>query len=195
MLRLKLMFIPTVVLIFAAGMVVGRISTRVPALSETSTTRPTTMPADHRSPSWLHDQLGLNAEQRQQMDAIWTDVRQKTGGGFDQRRKLDRERDQALVSLLTPEQKMQYDAIQKANKAKRDELDKERDQLMAQANEKSRALLNDEQKKKWDELTKEMREHRGPGGPRGRDRGPDRMGQGGNDRPSTRPANLEPPKP
>ena len=194
MLRLKLMFIPMVVLVFAAGMVVGRITNHAPAtVAKGPETRPSTRP--DRSPSWLHDQLGLNAEQRQQMDAIWADVRQKTGNGFDQQRNLDRDRDRALVSLLTPEQKSQYDAIQEANRAKRAELNKERDQLMAQANEKSRALLNDEQKKKWDELTKEMRDHRGPGGPRGRDRGPDRMGPGGNDRPPTRPSNWDPPKP
>jgi Spy/CpxP family protein refolding chaperone len=191
MLRLKLMFIPMVVLIFAAGLVVGRITNRVPAVTKAPETRPTTRP---HGPSALHDQLGLNAEQRQQMDAIWTDV-WKNGNSFDRRRQLDRERDQAIQALLTPEQKTQYDAIQEANRAKRSELDKEREKLIAEANEKSRALLTDEQKKKWDELTKEMREHRGPGGPRGRDHGPDRMGPGGNDRPSTRPANLEPSKP
>ena len=195
--RLKLMFIPMVALIFVAGLVVGRISSRVPVIAaEGPTTKPTTRP--DRSPSWLHDQLGLTADQRTKMDAIWAGVRQNSGNGFDERRKLDKERDQTLLSLLTPEQKAQYDAIQAANKAKRDELDKDRERLMADANEKSKALLTDEQKVKWDELTKQMREHRdrGPGGPRNRgDRGPDRGGPGGNDRPSSRPSNLEPPKP
>jgi Spy/CpxP family protein refolding chaperone len=196
MLRLKLMFIPMVVLIFAAGMVVGRISNRA-AVSEKPATQPAaTQPSDRHSPSWLHDQLGLNVDQRQKMDAIWNDVRQKTGGGFEKWRALDKERDQALQALLTPEQKTQYDAILKANRDKRAELDKEREKLLADANEKSKALLTEEQKKKWDELTKEMRDHRGPGGPRGRgDRGPDRMGPGGNDRPPTRPSNGEPPQP
>lgn len=177
---LKLMFIPMVALIFGAGLIVGKITARVPvAAGDPPTSRPTTRP--DRSPSWLHDQLGLTAEQRVQMDAIWKDVREQVGRSYERRRQLDREREQAVLSLLTPEQKAKHDAILAANKARRAELDRERDALMAAANEKSKALLNDEQKKKWDELSKEMRDRRGSRGPRG-DR--DRNG----DRPSTRPA-------
>jgi Spy/CpxP family protein refolding chaperone len=124
------------------------------------------------------------------------------GKSYDRRKELEKERDQALLSLLTPERKSQYDAILEANKAKRNDLDKERDVLMASANEKSKALLNDEQKKKWDELTKEMRDRRGSRGPRGgSDRnGPDRGGsdrggpERGNGGPSTRPG-FDAPKP
>jgi Spy/CpxP family protein refolding chaperone len=186
---LKLMFVPMVALVFGAGLIVGKITAQAPVVAKESapTTKPTTRP--ERSPSWLHDQLRLTAEQRTQMDTIWNEVRQASGKSWDKRRELEKERDQALLSLLTPEQKAQHEAILEANRVKRAELDKDRDALVASANEKSKALLNDEQKKKWDELKKDMRGdgRGGPRGPRGGYRGGSDRDRNG-DRPSTRPA-------
>lgn len=183
---LKLVFIPTVVLVFGAGLVVGRITTRIPPI--VAATQPATKPVD-RGPNRLHDQLGLTADQRKQMDAIWDEVMKTRGERFDRERKLEKERDNIAVSLLTPDQKVNYDKAMEDYRTKRTALDKEREAVMAQANERSRALLNDEQKKKWDEWSKEMRNSRGgPRGPRGGDRGGERGG------PPTRP-NFDAPKP
>ncbi|HEY8666259.1 MAG TPA: hypothetical protein VIL86_06325 [Tepidisphaeraceae bacterium] len=151
----KLILVAMVVLVLGAGVVVGRLSTRLPA----------TVPAE-KQPSWLADQLNLNPEQRQQMDAIWAETKQKMAKSFERRRGLEKERDQAVVALLTPEQAAEYDEIQEEYRERRAAMDKERGELIREAEERSRALLDDSQKKRWETMTKAMRErhNRGPAG-------------------------------
>ena len=163
--RLKLLLIPTVALVLGAGMVIGRISTKLPA-----TTKPVEKPG-----GWFDEQLNLSAEQRKQMDAIWGEVRQNMGKTFEGRQTIDKERDQAIRDLLSEDQKKSYDAIHEAYRAKRAEMDKQRDKLFADADQRSRAILNEEQQKRWDVLSKERQG-------RGRSRG----GRPGS-QPSTRP--------
>ena len=155
----KVIFIATVVLVLSAGVVVGRLSAKLPAAVP---------PTRGDPPSWLADQLNLTADQHQRMDAIWAETKQKMDHAFDGRHTLDKEREQAIRALLTPEQKTAYDKIQSDFRAKRGDAERERDRLIHDAVERSRALLDDGQKKKWDVLTKEMHEHHGPhGGPPG----------------------------
>ena len=144
--RSKTILIATFVLVMSAGVVVGRLWTRLPAVSV----------GHDRSPSWLADQMNLSTEQRQQMDAIWSDTKQKIHATFDHQHELDHQRDAAVVALLTPQQKAAYDKIQADHTAGRAELDKQRDALVHDANDRSKALLSDEQKTRWDTLSKEM---------------------------------------
>lgn len=156
--RLKILLVPTVVLVLAAGMVIGRISSKLPVAA----TQPTEKPG-----GWFDEQLNLSADQRKQMDAIWGDVRQNMGKTFEGRQTIDKERDQAIRDLLSDDQKKQYDAIYESYRAKRTEMDKQREKMFADANQRSRALLNEEQQKRWDVLSKE-RQGRGRGGRGGR---------------------------
>jgi Spy/CpxP family protein refolding chaperone len=155
------------VLVLSAGLVVGRLSAHLPMAAR---------PIDHNR-GWLPDTLDLTPDQHQKMDAIWADVKQQMDKNGDRRRALDRERDNAIRSLLTPEQLTAYDKIFDGYHAHRADLDKERGQLFRTANERSRALLTADQQVKWDAMAKDMRDHRGMGGPPGR----------GHGEPSTRP--------
>ena len=165
--RLKYLLVPTVILVLAAGMVIGRISTKLPAA---------TQPVD-KPHGWFDEQLNLSADQRKQMDAIWGEVRQNVGKTFEGRSALDKDRDQAIMNLLNDDQKKQYAAIYDNYRTKRAEMDKQRDKLFADANARSRAILDEEQQKRWDALAKER--HGWPG-PRSR-------GQRPGSQPSSRP--------
>ncbi|CAN5423478.1 hypothetical protein BH10PLA1_BH10PLA1_14080 [soil metagenome] len=180
--RLKILLIPTVALVLGAGMVIGRISTKLPATSQ-----PTTQPG-----RWFDEQLNLSADQRKQMESIWGDVRQNMGKTFENRDAISKERDAAVQSLLTPEQKIAYDKIYETYRAKRDDMDKQREKLFADANLRSRAILSPEQQKRWDALSQEH--HGWGGGPRrGGPRGPGGPGSQPSTRPSTRPAGADRP--
>jgi uncharacterized membrane protein len=166
MTRSRLLFFVTVVLVFAAGIVLGRMSVVIP-LRPAATTGP--------SPSWLADQLNLSADQRKRMDAIWSDVKQQRGNQFESRRALDHQRDQAIRQLLSDTQQTAYDMILSDYRARRQQADREMEKLIHDAEDRSRALLDDSQKKIWDRMTREMREHehehehgpRWPSSPRG----------------------------
>jgi F0F1-type ATP synthase membrane subunit b/b' len=156
-------FVFTVVLVLAAGVVVGRLWTRLPLAAP---------PPPGQERSWIADQLDLTTDQRKQMDAIWAETKQKMAATFDQHHSLDHERDAAIRNLLNDEQKAAYDKIQAEYRAKRTQMDKQRDQLIHDAEERSRALLDDSQQKQWDELTKLMHQRHGPHGPPGSPGGP-----------------------
>jgi hypothetical protein len=138
------------VLVLCAGVVVGRLWNQLPVETKAPTSQP----------SWLADELQLQPEQREKMDALWTATKAINAKSFERRQALDRERDQAIQQLLTPAEWMAYDKIIEDFRTKRAALDKERHQLMDETNEKSMALLNDDQKHKWEEL----RNWRGPHG-------------------------------
>jgi len=157
--RLRIIFLFAFALVLCAGVVVGRLWAKLPAAAH---------PQGH---SWFDDQLGLTAEQRTQMDAVWKETRQQISDLMDRRRGLDKEREQSIRSLMTPEQLAAYDKINNDYRAARSDLDKQRAKLIQTANERSRALLTEAQQKRWDTLSKDMhdREHdrRGPHGPQG----------------------------
>jgi Spy/CpxP family protein refolding chaperone len=113
---------------------------------------------------WIAEQLALTPQQRQQMDDIWAKAGQQISKTWDLRRQLDRDRDQAIVALLSDQQKAQYDALLRDFRAKRSELDKQRDQLRHDAEAQSRALLDPNQQRVWDTL-QQSHDHHGPHGP------------------------------
>jgi len=171
------LLLSTVVLMLGAGVVVGRLSLApLPpvAIPQTQPDRPR---------PWF-DQLALSAQQRQEMDAIWTDTKQKLHNlsMMDRRRELDRQRDEAIRALLSEQQLSAYEQINNDFHSRIDQLDKQRQKLIDDANQRSRALLDDNQKKLWDEQSKRMHAHGGPStqrsttGPWGGPPNPERMG-------------------
>jgi hypothetical protein len=147
------------VLVLSAGMVVGRLSTRLNTVA----------PHGDHDRGWFQDTLGLTPEQKKNMDGIWADTKQQVDKLNDQRHTVDRDRDSAIRALLSPQQSMAYDKIFADTHAKHQEIDKEREALFHAANDRSRALLTSEQQVKWDAMQKDMHdhEHHGPGGPPG----------------------------
>lgn len=161
--RSNIVLLAAFVLVMSAGVVVGRLWTRLPVVS-----------AQHgRSRSWLADQMNLSPQQRQRMDAIWSGTKQKIHQTFEKQHEIDHQRDAAILALLTPSQKTAYDKIEASHQAARAQLDKQRAALVHDANQRSRALLSDEQKARWDGLSKQMpvpwrHGPHGPHGPHGR---------------------------
>jgi len=144
--RRQIAFLTTMVLVLCAGVVVGRLTTRMPLPA----------PEQGPGPSWIAQQLDLSAAQRQQMDAIWAETRQKMDQSFEKRHELDKQRDAEVRALLSEEQRAAFEKIMANYHAQRSEMDKQRESLIHDAETRSRALLDKTQQDRWDELTKEM---------------------------------------
>lgn len=150
----RIILIAAFVLVLSAGMVVGRLWARLPMRA------PGGPP-----PSWLADQLNLNSEQRQKMDSIWAETREKLDKAAEHRHELDHEREQAVLALLTNEQQKAYEQIIADFHERHTELDEQRQKWVADADQRSLALLTDAQLKKWNELRDSHDWHGGPHGP------------------------------
>ncbi len=105
--------------------------------------------------SVLKYELGLSDEQAEKMKGIWSEWI-KTGGSRhgDARRTVQKEREDAVVALLTPEQKKEYEKIAVKYNERMNQLGKERDAAFQQAVEKTKAILNDKQREKYEVLMK-----------------------------------------
>ena len=157
MIRTRLLLLGCIVIVFAAGVSVGLLAGRVKAR------RPV-----HRSR--LASELCLTSQQQEQMGAIWSEVmppRPGPGGGSE--RSLPREeRDDAILALLTEQQRPEYDSILENYQRRMEELSANRRKAFDEAVQKTKQILTPEQAKKYDEMLRRRRERRpGPGGPRG----------------------------
>jgi hypothetical protein len=149
-----------VVLTLGAGVELGWVWTPLRRASASESNAHTAGPRP-----WF-DQLDLSADQQKQMDKIWSDTRGQMQKLFEHHLDLDKQRDQAVLALLNPDQRAAFDKINQDFHAQREDLDKQRQALFADANTRSRALLDDSQKKNWDILTKQFqtRHRHGPMG-------------------------------
>src|SRR5581483_603861 len=97
---------------FAAGFVVSREKRSAPA--DTGSARP---PATTRAMGpgrgVLPSALNLTPDQQEKMRKIWGSGPPHARGGEDPRRTAHDERDAAIQAMLTPEQKIKYEEIQK----------------------------------------------------------------------------------
>ena len=84
------------VLSLSAGMVVGWVWTPLQRC------KPAPAGTAVRPRPWF-DQLGLSSDQQKQMDKIWGDTRAQMQKLFDHRRELEKQRDQQIAELLSPE--------------------------------------------------------------------------------------------
>jgi Spy/CpxP family protein refolding chaperone len=169
MTRTTLILLAAFLLAFAAGTSVGLFA-NWPASSESPPSLPPPRASrPHGGPeSFLARELGLTAEQQEQMKQIWSEVMSPGGRGpLDRRSALAQERDQAVLALLTEEQRSRYDAIQQDYAARVEALSQERKKAFDGAVERTKAILTPEQAAKYEDLMKRQRE-RGPSGPPGR---------------------------
>jgi cell division protein ZapA (FtsZ GTPase activity inhibitor) len=157
-------------LTLCAGVVVGLLGSRLPQKSD--------------RPSYFGDQLGLTSEQSDQMKAIWSDFQKGRQEIGDKRRKLDQERADAVVALMSEAEKAKYEAIQKDYQQKMQDLGHERDTAYEAAVKKTKEILTPEQQSKWDAMQqKRKNDHHGPGpdGHGGEGRGGEGHGGDGHD--------------
>jgi hypothetical protein len=138
-------------LVFAAGVLVGM------AREPRAIAGPAK--AEDRRP-WMAKALNLTPTQDEQMKAIWSDVDKLRHDVWDKRRKLDQERQDATLSLLTGEQHLMYDQIHQEYQQHLDELDKQMQQAVSDANEKTMHILSVEQQQKFEKMQKEHELHR-----------------------------------
>ena len=145
------------VLALAAGVSGGILLARLPVAGAE--------PADATAPSSpLAAELGLSAKQSEQMRTIWEGVRTTAQECFDDARRLQKLRDDALVSLLNDEQKAKFEQISKDYADGFAELNRKRDKEFKNAVERTRAVLTAEQ---WQKYEKILRNRVGPGPLRG----------------------------
>lgn len=140
-------FVPKRVLIvlcyvvtFAAGAAMGLVA-------------PRPQPPDRPHRGGFDEELNLTEAQRQQMREIWSSMgREKFREMEEQRRESTRLRNQAVVDLLTTEQKAEYDRIYAAHDQRMEQINQQRRQAFEQAQAKTREILTDEQRVRYDEL-------------------------------------------
>ena len=167
--RIEILLIGLTVIALGAGVVAGVLASRLPvATEEASPTHP--VPAPGVEPTPLAHELNLTADQQAQMRGIWEGVRGRVHGTFDEAQRLQRERDEALVSLLNDEQKAKFQRIAQDYSDRFDKLSQERKSTFDEAVAKTRRLLSDEQRQKYDEILKKRvgsvppQDYRGDGG-------------------------------
>ena len=150
--HIRALLISLTVLALGAGVAAGMLASRAtpPASSGNSTTAPAA-PID-RTP--LVQELNLSPEQRDRMREIWEGVRGDVHETFADAQRLQRQRDDALVALLTDEQKAQFEKISQDFKNQFDDLARKRDKVFQSAVERTRQLLNDEQRQRYDAILK-----------------------------------------
>jgi Spy/CpxP family protein refolding chaperone len=138
---------------FAAGVVVG-MSPRPHAAA--TATRPS------RHGGWLATELNLSPQQQEQLNSIWSETARSGGHDRDDRRRqLFKQRDEAIVSLIRPEDKPRYDEILKKQSEQMAALDREWRSSFEASVEKTRQILTPEQRVKYEELLQRRQQERG----------------------------------
>jgi len=112
----------------------------------------------------LPELLQLTEEQESKIDAIWKALGDSSRSR-DQRQAFQKQREEAVLAILTEEQKVKYNAVLKDYAAKIADLGKARDKAFQEAVEKTKLILNAEQQKKYEEWLKSIHDERRPGGP------------------------------
>jgi Spy/CpxP family protein refolding chaperone len=170
--RIEILLIALTVLALGAGLAAGLLAARLPTAAGSSGDAvtgaggaATNQPADHGS---LVDELGLTAQQRDQMREIWEGTRGRVHQVFEDAQQLQRQRDDAIVALLNDDQKAKFQKLSGDYADRFGALEKKRDQVFEEAVEKTKSILNDVQRQKYEQI---LRRHVGPDGP-GTHRGP-----------------------
>ena len=144
-------------LALAAGVSGGLLLARLP-------NAPTDGPAGVTPVSPLTAELGLSPPQAEQMRKIWEGVRDTAQSCLEDARRLQKQRDDALVSLLSDEQKEKFQNISQEYADSFAELNRKRDQEFQKAVGQTRKLLNEEQWRKYERI---LKNRVGPGAIRG----------------------------
>jgi Spy/CpxP family protein refolding chaperone len=121
-------------------------------------------PGAHPPHSPLPELLQLTPEQEAKMDSIWEGLRDSSKFR-EQRQAFQKQREEAVLAILTDEQKAKYDAVLKDYADKVAELGKAREAAFQGAIEKTKQILNTEQRKKYEEWLKTIHDDRRQGGP------------------------------
>jgi DNA anti-recombination protein RmuC len=142
--RREILLIGLTVLAVGAGVVAGMVVSRLPSASAAPTT------------SALTEQLKLSPQQSDQMKQIWEGVRDKVRTSYEGADRLQRQRDEAIMAMLSTEQKAQFERLTRDFADRFETLRRDRDDSFHQAVEQTRKLLAEEQRRKYDDLLKAL---------------------------------------
>ena len=160
MAKAKLILTFLFVLTLSSGLVAGMLVSRVPVKTPVS--------APSRSP--LSEALKLTDDQNEKMRKIWEGVRNNVDDCFTQAQDVQKHRDEAVMKMLTPEQKVSYAKYQQDCSDSLSSLRNRRDTMFQEAVAETKKILTDPQKDKYEEIL----QHRlGQSGGRGNAGSPD----------------------
>jgi hypothetical protein len=184
----KLALVLAFLVVMAAGAVVGMaVDRQLRAEAEPPRVEPPhTRPSGPAFPK-------ISPEQKSRIDEIWSAVEALRIQRFQLRHELDTKRSQDILALLSPEQKVQYEAIQTQYRLDVQKLEQNLQDAVHKAEEQTRAVLTDEQRIQYDKWRLHMADRRGGPGRNGPGRGgPGRGGppRGMRSHPTTSPATM-----
>jgi Spy/CpxP family protein refolding chaperone len=152
MTKAKALLAVAFLLVFGAGVLVG-MSRQPRAVAE-----PTPRPNEHKG--FLVKALNLTPAQDEQMKSIWSGVDKLRHEVWEKRRRLDQDRQEAILNLLTGEQHLVYDQIHQEYLQHLDELDKQVQQAVNDANERTMHILSVEQQQKFEKMRTDREQRR-----------------------------------
>jgi Spy/CpxP family protein refolding chaperone len=136
------------VLMFAvalgAGVVAGKLSTRVQV-----------EPVQPARQGTLTDALNLTPKQRDQMQAIWENVRATANDCLEQAKRAQSDQDAALMKILTADQKAQYQKLNNETIGKIAVLDARRKESFKKAIDATNLILDESQRKRYAQIIKD----------------------------------------
>ena len=156
---IETLLIGLTVLALSAGVVAGMLATRLPVTTTTAGAGPG--PGDA-----LCEQLQLDAHQREQMREIWEGVKSRARDSYNDAQDLQHQRDQAILGMLSDEQKAKFEKLSKDFADRYASLAEDRKKIFDEAVEKTRKMLNDQQRRQYDEILRDRMGHGlAPGAP------------------------------
>lgn len=140
------------VVAFAAGLIGGVQLRRALPPHPPSGPGPATRMGRH---GWLAAELGLTAQQQEQMTRIWSDVARRGRGEHEERRRqLRKERDDAIAALIRQEDRAAYEQILKTYSDRMAALEQETRAAFQEAVEKTKQILTPQQREKYEAILK-----------------------------------------
>jgi Spy/CpxP family protein refolding chaperone len=124
-----------------AGAVADKLISRPPAPQPAKVERAT-----------LAQELGLSAQQQEQMRTIWEQAREDARQYADDARKFQREYDDSVMHLLTPQQQASYKELSDQAKKRTEELEQKRKVAFKKAVDRSNEILNESQRKTYEQI-------------------------------------------
>ena len=145
--RTTIVFVGLILLTLSAGVVAGMLVKRFASLAPERGT-------DVVESGTLSDQLQLTTEQKNQLRTIWESASDDVKDCYRQVQDIQKRRDQAIVKILTEQQKIEFEKIAKRYSEEYIRLTENRERTFNQAVERHRALLDAKQRVKYDAILK-----------------------------------------
>jgi Spy/CpxP family protein refolding chaperone len=158
--KLKLVLVAASILALGAGVFAGMAVSRLPASAPPIVS---TVPLDHAS---IADELQLTDAQRDQMRSIWEGVRLNVHQTMDRAQSIQKDRDAAVVAMLTDSQKARYAALTQQAAEQFATLTAQRDLAFHDGVDQTRKILTEAQRQAYDRIIRD-RVGTGPEGANG----------------------------